>query len=166
MKSYKKVSFEDQINQEVSSMFASSIASEPSAPYGSLTYPDFLSNKMLLIQAIRKGIPQSFFELIQQFTPFTENDWANLLDVSSKSLQRYKNSDHLYKPIHSEKIIEMAEVTQLGVDVFGEMPKFKLWLDTPCYALGNHKPMDLLRDSYGKEMVMAELTRINYGILS
>jgi hypothetical protein len=26
--------------------------------------------------------------------------------------------------------------------------------------------MELLKDSYGKEMVMAELTRINYGILA
>ncbi|RYE19217.1 MAG: DUF2384 domain-containing protein, partial [Sphingobacteriaceae bacterium] len=61
--------------------------------------------------------------------------------------------------------MDMAEVTNLGLDVFGEMNKFKLWLDTPNFALGNRKPIELLNDSYGKEMVIAELTRINYGIL-
>jgi uncharacterized protein (DUF2384 family) len=38
-------------------------------------------------------------------------------------------------------------------------------LETPSYALGGMKPMDMLRDSYGKELVMGELTRINHGIL-
>ena len=60
----------------------------------------------------------------------------------------------------------MAEVIYIGLDVFGDMKKFKLWLDTPNFSLGNLKPIALLRDSYGKEMVISELTRINYGILA
>ena len=68
-------------------------------------------------------------------------------------------------PIHSEKIIEIAEVTKIGLDVFGNLEKLKLWLNTPNFALGNLKPIELLNDSYGKEMVIGELTRINHGIL-
>lgn len=131
-----------------------------------LTYSDFLSNKMLMILIIRAGIPYSFFNLIQHYTPFSDNDWANFLEISTKSLQRYKQSSKVFKPIQSEKIIEMAEVTNVGLDVFGDMEKFKLWLDTPNFSLGNLKPIELLKDSYGKEMVISELTRINYGILA
>jgi putative toxin-antitoxin system antitoxin component (TIGR02293 family) len=131
-----------------------------------LTYSDFLSNKMLMILMIREGIPYSFFALIQHYTPFSDNDWAKFLEISTKSLQRYKQFSRNFKPIQSEKIIEMAEVTNVGLDVFGNMEKFKLWLDTPNFALGNLKPIELLRDSYGKEMVISELTRINYGILA
>ncbi|TVQ47318.1 MAG: DUF2384 domain-containing protein [Saprospirales bacterium] len=132
-----------------------------------ISYRDFLSDKMLIILAIRSGIPYSFFEAISNFAPFSESDWADFLDISTKSLQRYKASeDHHFKPIHSEKIIEIAEVTQMGVDVFGDMEKFRLWLDTPNFALGNLKPFDLLKDSYGKEMVMSELVRIDHGILA
>jgi putative toxin-antitoxin system antitoxin component (TIGR02293 family) len=54
----------------------------------------------------------------------------------------------------------------MGMEVFGNMEKFRLWLETPSYALGTMRPVELLRDSYGKEMVMGELTRINYGILA
>jgi putative toxin-antitoxin system antitoxin component (TIGR02293 family) len=129
------------------------------------TYSEFLSNKMLMILVIREGIPYSLFNLIQHNTPFNDNDWANFLDISTKSLQRYKQSSKSFKSIHTEKIIEMAEVTNFGVDVFGDMKKFKLWLDTPNFSLGNLKPMELLKDSYGKEMVIGELTRINHGIL-
>lgn len=119
-----------------------------------------------MILVIKEGIPYSFFDLIQHFTPLSEGDWANVLDLSTKSLQRYKQSARHFKPIQSEKIIEMAEVTHVGVDVFGDMEKFKLWLDTPSFALGSLKPMELLTDSYGKELVISELTGINHGILA
>ena len=130
-----------------------------------LTYSDFLSDKMLMIHLIREGIPYSLFNLIQHHTPFSDKDWANFLGLSTKSLQRYKQSSKNFQPIQSEKIIEMAEVTNVGLDVFGDMEKFKLWLDTPNFSLGNLKPIELLKDSYGKEMVISELTRINHGIL-
>lgn len=130
-----------------------------------LTYSEFLSDKMLIIKLIREGVPYSLFSLIKDITPFTEANWAEFLSVSTKTLERYKKNLQSFKPIHSEKIIEMAEVTNVGKEVFGDMEKFKLWLDTPNFALGNMKPMELLKDSYGKEMVISELTHINHGIL-
>lgn len=51
------------------------------------------------------------------------------------------------------------------MEVFEDMDQFKLWLDTPNFSLGSLKPIELLKDSYGKELVIGELTRINYGIL-
>ncbi len=66
--------------------------------------------------------------------------------------------------IHTEKIIELAEVTNFGKKVFDSNEQFYLWLNTPSFALGNLKPAKLLKDSYGKELVMAELNRIEQGI--
>lgn len=128
---------------------------------------DFLSNKMLVVSAIRKGFTFSLFEQIQKSLPFTETDWDGFLDVSTKTLQRYKQAkQHLFKSSHTEKIIAIAEVTDLGLEVFGIMEKFKLWLETPSYALGNYKPFELLKDAYGIELVVAELVRINHGVLA
>lgn len=163
---YSKRSIAQGLNREVTNLFK-----EAASTYKilnvkeKLTYDDFLSDKMLIIKAIKTGIPYSFFELIQENSPFNENDWANFLDISTKSLQRYKISAKHFKPSQSEKIIEMAEVINVGLDVFSNMEKFKLWLDTPNYALGSMKPMELLMDSYGKELILSELTRINYGIM-
>ncbi len=161
-----KSTIEQKLNEEVATLFE-----EPSMIYqygniaNNLTYNDFLSDKMLIIAAIQRGIPYSFFDLIQCNAPLSESDWANFLDISTKSLHRYKMTSKRFKPYQSEKIIEMAEVTHVGIDVFGDLDKFKLWLNTQNFALGNVKPMELLKDSYGKELVMSELTRINYGIL-
>lgn len=130
-----------------------------------INYSDFLSNKMLMILVIREGVTYSLFNLIRDFTPFSEENWADFLDISTKSLHRYRQTSKSFRPIQSEKIIEMAEVTKMGLDVFGDKEKFKLWLETPNFSIGNLKPMELLKDSYGKELVLSELTRINYGIL-
>ena len=160
-----KHDIEGKINKEISSLLKRTLNNKIEI-HKSITYNEFLADKMLIIAAIRIGIPYSLFNLIQFYTPFTENDWAKLLDISTKSLQRYKTSnEHRFRPIHSEKIIEMAEVTRLGLDTFGDNNKLKLWLNTPNYALGNLPPIELLKDSYGKELVMSELIHINHGIL-
>ena len=54
-----------------------------------ITYDKFLEDKMLIIVAIRKGIPYSLLDLIQNYTPFSESDWANFLDISTKSLHNH-----------------------------------------------------------------------------
>ena len=72
--------------------------------------------------------------------------------------------DFVFKPLQSEKIIELAEVTALGNAVFDSQQQFYLWLITPSFALGNMQPIELLKDSYGKEMVVNELNKIDNGI--
>jgi len=130
-----------------------------------ITYSDFFENKMLIIRAIRQGLPYKLFSKIKDITPFSEDDWAEYLNLSKKTLQRHRNdANYLFKSIHTEKIIELAEVTNFGKEVFDSAEQFYLWLNTPSYALGNLKPAELLKDSYGKELVMGELNRIDQGI--
>jgi putative toxin-antitoxin system antitoxin component (TIGR02293 family) len=130
-----------------------------------ITYDEFLKNRMLIVHAIREGIPYELFNLIKEITPFNEEDWASFLGISTKSLQRNKiKEDFIFKPLQSEKILELAEVTSLGNTVFDTEGQFYLWLNTPSFALGNLQPKELLKDSYGKEMVVNELNKIDQGI--
>ena len=161
-----KTAMEKKLDKEILNLLKQSIHPDMAVPLKEdLTYSDFLSNKILIVSAIRAGIPFSLFDLIRVHTPFSENDWAEILDISTKTLHRYKMSSTPFKSTQSEKIIEMSEVTKVGMDVFDDMNQFKLWLDTPNFSLGNLKPIELLKDSYGKELVIGELTRVNYGIL-
>lgn len=162
-----EINIRQQLDYEISSVFTRSGIDKLLFKSGEkITYSSFLENRMLMIYIIKEGVSYSLFSLIQQLTPLSENDWAGILGISKKSLQRYNQSSKHFKPIQSEKIIEIAEVTNVGVDVFGNVETFKLWLDTPNFALGKLKPIELLSDSYGKELVLGELTRINYGIFA
>lgn len=130
-----------------------------------ITYNEFLKNRMLIIHSIREGIPYEFFNLIKERAPFNEEDWASFLGISTKSLQRNKVKENfVFKSLQSEKILELAEVTSLGRNVFDTEEQFYTWLNLPCFALGNLKPIELLKDSYGKEMVINELSKIDQGI--
>ena len=93
-----------------------------------ITYDEFLKNRMLIVHAIREGIPYELFNLIKEITPFNEDDWASFLGISTKSLQRNKiKEDFIFKPLQSEKILELAEVTSLGNTVFDSETQFYMW---------------------------------------
>ena len=127
----------------------------------------FFDNTLLVIHTIRKGVPYALFEKIKSIAPYSEEEWADYLGVSSKTLQRSsKVSEFRFKPIHSEKILELAEVMAHGLSVFDSTDHFYTWLGTRAYALGNIPPSELLKDSYGKELVLAELNRIDQGIFA
>lgn len=139
-------------------------ASSSSGYRKKITYKTFFQNKFVVIRSIRRGVPYPLFHRIKEVTPFTENDWAEYLNLSVKTLHRYRSENQYFKPIHSEKILELAEVTRLGKEVFDSADQFYSWLNMPSIALGNMKPAELLKDSYGKELVMSELNRIEHGI--
>lgn len=142
---------------------------EPLAMYNispSISFIDLLSDKFKLVQIIQEGISFGLFEKIRSIFPFTMQDWSSYLDISLKSLQRYSQDKRSFKPIHSEKIIELAEVMAYGIEVFEDVDKLKLWLGMPSFALGHKKPIDLIKNSYGKELVMRELTAIEHGIFA
>jgi len=138
---------------------------EPGGP-GVTPFAEAVDDHLLMVQVIRKGITYSLFEEIQKLSSLTSKDWADILNISLRSLQRYKDQNQVFKPIQSEKILELSEIFILGNEVFGDAEKFKLWLETPNFAIGNLKPSSLLPDSYGQALVVNELNRISHGILA
>ena len=75
-----------KLDKEITSFFS---VNKINVPNRQITYEKFLEDKMLIIVAIRTGIPYSLFDLIQNYTPFSESDWANFLDISTKSLHNH-----------------------------------------------------------------------------
>lgn len=131
------------------------------------SWRDFLQDKMLIMQSIRKGFPFSLFRQARQFIPLDSEEWARLLDISLKSLQRYEaDGHHIFKSIHTEKIIEVAEVSILGMEVFGDKARFHLWLTSPNPIFNGLLPVDMIKDSYGKDLVIDELIRIEHGVFA
>ncbi len=130
------------------------------------TFTDYLSDNLLMVEVIRKGIPYSVFAAVQALLPLTTKDWEEVLNLNMRSILRYKAQGKFFKSIQSEKILEIGEIYILGKEVFGDEEKFRLWLQTTNFALGNNKPMELLRDSYGQELVVNELHRIDHGIFA
>ncbi len=131
-----------------------------------ITFAGSLKDRLLMAMVIRQGVPYSFFEKIKTLSPFTLAEWAEILNISTRSFQRYREDNQLFKSLQSEKIIELGELMLLGYEVFGDGRKFLQWLQMPSFALGQRRPADLLVDSYGLELVSDELHRIEHGVFS
>ncbi len=128
---------------------------------------ELLADRFLIAELIESGVPYALFHQIKDLFPFTLSDWSVYLDISPKSLQRYHNEDRRFKPIHSEKIIELLEVFVFGIEVFEkDADQFTLWLKTPVMALAGKRPIDLLKNSYGQALVMDSLAALEYGIFA
>lgn len=165
MKKYSTHNELQVVNEAVSAYITKDI--KPFLDIKNFSFSDFINDKILVIKSIRKGLSYQLFKTVMLFSPFSEDEWAEYLNISTKSLQRYKKTkDFHFKPIHSEKILEIAEVTAFGKQVFDNNTQFHDWLNTPSLAFNKLTPAELLKDSYGKALVMDELNRIDQGIFA
>ena len=135
---------------------------EKSLSYNSVDDRDIFS----IIKAIKTGIKFSVFTTIAQNSPFSLNEWAAFLNISERTMQRYKKEKRAFDADSSEKIIEITLLYKYGIEVFGNKEKFNSWLETKNVALGSIVPKELLDNTFGINLLKDELTRIEYGILA
>lgn len=140
--------------------------SEPAADSNFTQLQEILSNPYLLMGIARKGLDFDLFSLVMAQSPFTLKEWAALVQLNERTLQRYQQEKAPLDPIYSERVLGIAQVLQQGESVFGNLENFKIWLDAENIALGGVKPKSLLDSTFGIEIIKDELTRIEHGILA
>ena len=121
---------------------------------------------LIKVMNVRQGIKQTDFKKIAIRSPFTTHEWSYFLNLSERTMQRYEKQKRTFAPSQSEKILEIEELNDKGLEVFEDKNNFKLWLESKNIALGSMKPKDLLDTSIGIGMVKDELIRIEYGVLA
>ena len=119
-----------------------------------------------IISTIKKGIRFNVFNSIALNSPFSLIEWSGFLNISERTMQRYKKEKKSFDSNSSEKIIEIALLYNYGIDVFGNKEKFNSWLETKNVALGGFVPKELLDNTFGINLLKDELTRIEYGVLA
>lgn len=119
-----------------------------------------------IIHTIKKGIKFSTFISIANNSPFSLNEWSQFLNISERTMQRYKKERKSFDSGSSEKIIEITLLYKYGIEVFGNNEKFNSWLETKNVALGGIMPKELLDNTFGINLLKDELTRIEHGILA
>ncbi|HUZ58483.1 MAG TPA: antitoxin Xre/MbcA/ParS toxin-binding domain-containing protein [Hanamia sp.] len=119
-----------------------------------------------IISTIKKGVKFSTFNSIALNSPFSLIEWSGFLNISERTMQRYKKERKSFDSNSSEKIIEIALLFKYGIEVFGNKEKFNTWLETKNVALGGIVPKELLDNTFGINLLKDELTRIEYGVLA
>ncbi len=120
-------------------------------------------NDWQVVQLSREGITKRLLFQLGNRIDFTEKELANVLDVSERTLQRYKDDTKLSK-VASEKAIELANLYQHGEEVFGTIERFNAWMKSTHALFRKQRPIDILDTHRGFQIVHDELGRIEHGI--
>lgn len=121
---------------------------------------------LYVIREVRKGIAYNSFTNAVKNLPLTLKEWSEILDLSERTMQRYKKDKRSFDTLQSEKIVQVTLLIRYGREVFGDDKRFNLWLNTESLSIGNVKPKELLDSSFGIDLLKDELNRIEQGILA
>ena len=106
------------------------------------------------------------FKKIADKSPFTQSEWAAILHVSERTLQRYAKNNGSFAPINAERALQIDKVLKEGKNTFGNVENFYNWLKRNPYMLGGNLSFDSLYSANGIERVLTQLIRIQHGLFA
>jgi putative toxin-antitoxin system antitoxin component (TIGR02293 family) len=132
---------------------------------GNKSVPKTISSDMDLINLSRHGIRKSSLKSLAGYLGITMEKMSSLVHSSHRNIQR-KDEDELLDTLKTEKVLELAAFIKRGIDVIGTEDAFKEWVHSPIVALGNRKPIDFLDTTFGMQMALKVLGRLEQGVFS
>lgn len=106
------------------------------------------------------------FKKIADKAPFTQAEWAAMLHLSERTLQRYAKNDGVFAPMNAERIIQISKVLEQGKVTFGKVENFYNWLKSEPNMLEGSLSMNDLSTYDGIQKILIQLGRIQHGILA
>ena len=130
---------------------------------GTKTIKSKVHNELDLILLTRAGLPKKSLDTLSAKLGISMERLSRLLNISLRTLQRKKDTDHL--SIHvSEQILAIAEVVIRGIEVLGSQQSLEIWLHSQLAFLNNRKPIDIMDTTIGTQLLLKILGRIEHGV--
>jgi putative toxin-antitoxin system antitoxin component (TIGR02293 family) len=125
--------------------------------------PSYRSIKVI---PLVKDFTYSEFKKIADKAPFTQAEWAAILHVSERTLQRYAKNNGVFASINAERAMQVAQVLQRGKEVFGNINKFYQWIKRNPHMLEENLGMQSLSTHDGINKILTQLGRIEHGLFA
>lgn len=126
----------------------------------------YASNWAPFFDSTQKGVLASEVAHLCEITSFKEEFFCKALDISTKTLSRYIHDKKRFNPNDSELVLKWKALFEEGRETFGSYDSFCAWLSKPSIPLYQVLPKDLIQTSRGVDVVMEELSRIQWGNFS
>jgi putative toxin-antitoxin system antitoxin component (TIGR02293 family) len=115
---------------------------------------------------ISRDISFNDFKKVASKVDFTQREWADILHISERTLQRYAHNDGSFSSGAMDRIYQIHKVFRRGKEVFGSYQKFNLWLRDNPYMLEGRLSIHSLASIEGINNVLTQLGRIEHGIFA
>ena len=113
-----------------------------------------------------KEFTYSEFKKIADKSPFTQAEWATILHVSERTLQRYAKNNGSFAPINAERALQIDKLLKEGKITFGKIENFYNWIRRNPYMLEGNLSFNSLTSYEGIQKVLTQLGRIQHGIFA
>ena len=113
-----------------------------------------------------KDFTYSEFKKTADKVPFTIAEWAAILHVSERTLQRYAKNNGKFASINAERFQQINQLLTKGKKLFGKTEYFYEWLHSNPPTLSGDISIQSLTSFDGIQKVLTQLGRIEHGILA
>jgi uncharacterized protein (DUF2384 family) len=104
------------------------------------------------------------FQKIANKMPFTQKEWAQMLHLSERTLQRYAKDNIGFQGMYADRILQLQQLIDMGLETFTNATAFYNWLKKEKKVLGHVINFESLHSSQGISDIIAQLGRIQYGV--
>jgi len=125
--------------------------------------PDRITDSEVLTILKSNKVTGSYIAYIKDFTNIKDELLSLWLNVNVKTLRSYKRGDVLLKENLQEQVILLISLFKHGVEVFGTVDDFIMWLESDNFFLDFDKPFNYLTTVTGIRFIDDRLTAIEFG---
>lgn len=104
------------------------------------------------------------FEKLNQKLLFSQAEWADILHISDRTLQRYIKDNKPFEGLHAEHLYQLENMANLALEIFSTPEAVKTWLLLPKTILNKNLGFSALQSFWGVKLISNELGRIAYGV--
>ena len=112
---------------------------------------------------ISRGLSIDILRTIQVRLQLSNSELADILMISPRTLDRRKH-EQMLPPDESERSYRIVRLIDLAKEIFASTEKTVVWFKRPNYALGNQRPVELVKTEPGARLVERTLGHIRHGI--
>jgi len=124
------------------------------------------ANEFELADAAARGLPSTSLTSLSNRLGWSRADVVKELGIAPRTVARRMTSKKPLSSSESERVLRLARVLARAADVLESEASARRWLVEPNRALGGRKPLTLLANDFGTELVLNELGKIDYGFFA
>ena len=119
---------------------------------------------LYLAHRTRQGFSTGQFQQLAEKLPFTQLEWADILHISDRTLQRYMKDSKPFEGLYAEHLYQLENMADLGLQIFPSPKALEEWLRKPRLVLGEMQDFNTLKSFWGVKLIANELGRIEHGV--
>jgi len=110
------------------------------------------------------GFPYNSFLDIAKKIPFTPREWAGILHLSERTLQRHAQNNTPFDGIYTDRILHINQLIDIGLATFSSADAFYNWLKRDKVVFNQPLNFAALSSSQGIQLLIDEVGRIQTGV--